>query len=161
MIKKGSTLFLKAVLVVMALIALAIAIFALPSIYKGGSAEFPMASKALLAIITILYVAAVPFFITLWQTWKLLNYIDTNKAFSDMSVRVLRNIKRCATIISILGMATVPLLLPIADADDAPGLLVIGFAFACAPIVVAVFAAVLEKLLTNAIEMKSENELTV
>jgi len=39
--KKGSTWFLRAVLVLMGIIALAVGIFALPSIYSGGSEEFP------------------------------------------------------------------------------------------------------------------------
>ena len=34
-------------------------------------------------------------------------------------------------------------------------------AFACIPLVIATFAAVLEKLLKNAINIKSENDLTV
>jgi ABC-type tungstate transport system substrate-binding protein len=52
-------------------------------------------------------------------------------------------------------------LYPIADADDAPGLIIIGAAIACAPVVIAVFAAVLERLLQSAIDLKSENDLTV
>ncbi len=159
--KKGSTLFLKATVVVMGLIALALGIFALPSIWKGGSAEFPTASTALLLIVIGLYATAVPFFVALWQTFKLLSYIDKNTAFSDASVRALKNIKLCAIIIAVLAFGGVPLLLPIAQADDAPGLLLFGFAIASAPVVVAVFAAVLQRLLQNAIDMKSENELTV
>lgn len=159
--RKGSTLFLKLVLAVLALAALAFCIFALPSAWKGGPAEFPMARNAILAIVIILYVSVAPFFFALWQTLKLLGYIDDNKAFSDLSVRALRNIKYCAIVITVLYFAIVPLLFPIADADDAPGLLVFGMIFACAPLVIAVFAAVLQRLLQNAIDIKSENDLTV
>jgi hypothetical protein len=159
--KKGSTLFLRAVVIVMGLVVLALCVFALPSIYKGGSEEFPAASRALLAIIVILYASVIPYFIALWQTMKLLGYIDRNIAFSDLSVRALGNIKRCGIAIAVLFMINVPLLLPIAEADDAPGLVLFGFALVCAPIVIAVFAAVLQRLLKSAIEMKSENELTV
>lgn len=161
MFKKGSTLVLKGAVIVMGAIASALCIFALPSIWKGGSAEFPEASYALLIIIIGMYATAIPFFVGLWQTLKLLSYIDKNTAFSDLSVKTLRNIKHCAVIIGVLYMGGVPFLLPIAEADDAPGLLIFGFVIACGPIVVAVFAAVLEKLLQSAIEMKSENELTV
>lgn len=161
MFKKGSTLVLKGTVLIIGILVLALGIFALPNIWKGGSAEFPAASTALLLIIIGIYATMIPFFVALWQTLKLLNYIDTNKAFSDLSVKALRNIKRCAVIICVLYIADVPLLFPIADADDAPGLIVIGFAIACTPLIVAVFAAVLEKLLQNAIDMKSENDLTV
>jgi len=159
--KRGSTIFLRATIVVMGLVVLALCIFALPSMWKGGSEEYPTAGRAIFLIMMGMYLTAVPFFIALWQTLKLLSYIDKKNAFSDLSVNALRNIKRCATTIAVLYLAGVPLLIPIAEADDAPGLMVIGFAIACTPIVVAVFAAVLQKLLQNAIEMKSENELTV
>lgn len=159
--KKGSTFFLKAVIFVIGLGVLALCIFALPAMWKGGSEEFPTASRAIFLIMIGLYATAVPFFIALWQTLKLLSYIDQNKAFSDLSVKALRNIKYCASTIAILYIAGVPLLFPIADADDAPGLVAIGMALACAPIVIAVFAAILQKLLKNAIDIKSENDLTV
>ncbi|HEY9480747.1 MAG TPA: DUF2975 domain-containing protein [Candidatus Paceibacterota bacterium] len=159
--KKGSTYFLRFAVFIMGLIVLALCIFALPSIWKGGSAEYPSASNSVFLIVIGLYATTIPFFIALWQTLKLLGYIDRNTAFSELSVRALRNIKRSWTVISILYIAGVPLLFPIADADDAPGLILIGAAIACAPITVAVFAAVLERLLKNAIDIKSENDLTV
>jgi hypothetical protein len=145
----------------MGLIVLALCIFALPAMWKGGSEEFPTASRALFLIMLGMYASAVPFFAALWQTLKLLGYIDQNKAFSDLSVRALRNIKRCGIAIAVLYIGGVPLLFPIAQADDAPGLLAIGMVIALAPIVIAVFAATLQKLLQNAIDLKSENDLTV
>ena len=48
-------------------------------------------------------------------------------------------------------MGGVPLLYPIAEVDDAPGLLLMGFAMACIPIVVAVSAEVLEMLVKSKI----------
>jgi hypothetical protein len=161
MFKKGSTLFLKAAVVFMALVVLAISIFALPEIWKGGSAEYPVASTALLMIMIGLYLTIIPFYVALWQTLKLLTHIDRNDAFSEASVKALRMIKYCGAVISVLYITGVPFLFPIAQADDAPGLILIGAAIACAPIVVTVFAAVLERLLGNAIEFKSENDLTV
>lgn len=159
--KRGQTYFLKAALIFMALSVLAFCIFALPSIWKGGSAEFPEASHAVVLIVIGLYVTVIPFYIALWQAFKLLGYIDQNKAFSEMSVNALKHIKYCAIVISVLYVCGVPLLFPIADADDAPGLILIGAAIACGPIVIAVFAAILEKLLQNALDLKSENDLTV
>ncbi len=159
--KRVSTNFLRLVIFLIGLGVLALCIFALPAMWKGGSEEFPTASQAVFLIMIGLYATAVPFFIALWQALKLLSYIDQNKAFSDLSVKALRNIKYCAIAITILYMGDVPLLYPIADADDAPGLIIIGAVIACAPLVVAVFAAVLQKLLQSAIDIKSENDLTV
>ena len=159
--KRGSTHFLRFTTFLFGAIALVIGIFGLPNIYQGGSAEFPVASRAILVIVLILYVTIVPFFVALWETLKLLRYIDQNIAFSASSVRALRNIKYCAVAMFFLYLACVPFLFPIADTDDAPGLLLIGAALACSPLVIAVFAAVLERLLQNAIDIKSENDLTV
>jgi hypothetical protein len=120
-----------------------------------------MAPFAARLIMIGLYATVIPFFIGLWHAFTFLNYIDTNQTFSESSVQVLKKIKYCAITIGIIYMGGLPLLYPIADADDAPGLLVFGFLFACIPIVVAIFTEVLERLLQNAIEIKSENELTV
>lgn len=159
--KRVSTNFLRFIIFLIGAGVLALCVFALPAMWKGGSAEFPTASDALFLIMIGMYATAVPFFIALWQALKLLSYIDQNKAFSDLSVRAIRNIKHCATIIAVLYVGGVPLLLPIADADDAPGLLPIGMAIACIPIAVAVFAAIFQRLFQNAIDIKSENDLTV
>lgn len=48
-----------------------------------------------------------------------------------------------------------------ADKDDAPGVIVIGLVIIFASIVIGVFAAVLQKLLKEAIDIKLENDLTV
>jgi|SRR3989344_2187683 len=149
------TIFLRATIFVIGASVLALCIFALPSAWKGGSAEFPTASRSVFLIVIGLYVTAIPFFIALWQALKLLQLIDTNKAFSDLSVAALKKIKYCAIVIGVLYLGGVPLLFPIADADDAPGLVVIGFAIACVPIIVAVFAAVLQKLVQGVVDMKS------
>jgi hypothetical protein len=159
--ERSSTIFLRLTVIFLGLGVLALCIFALPSMYKGGSEEFPAASLAVFMIMIGAYITAIPFFIALWQTLKLLSYIDRNKAFSKLSIRALRNIKYCAITIAVLYVGGVPLLYPIAEADDAPGLILIGMAIACAPIVVAVFAAVFQKLLQSAMEIKSENDLTV
>lgn len=160
-LKKGTTLFLKVSVVAIGLIVLALCIFALPHMWRGGSEEFPMAGHAVFLIMIGLYVTTVPFFIALWQALLLLGHIEKNSAFSDTSVRALKNIKYCAIAISVLYVGGVPLLYPIADAEDAPGLILFGTIIACIPIVVAVFAAVLQRLFQNGIDIKSENELTV
>lgn len=162
-LKKGSTFFLRAVVIVLGLIVLALCIFALPQMWGGVAETDPpqIVVLSLRLIIAGLYASAIPFFIALFQTIKLLGLIDKNIAFSEMSVSVLNKIKYCAIVISALYLSGVPLLFPFAELDDAPGLLVIGFAIACMPVVIAVFAAVLQRLLQNAIDIKSENELTV
>ena len=108
-----------------------------------------------------LYASAIPFYFALYQAFKLLSYIDKNKAFSELSVKALKKIKYCAITISILYVLGMPLFYLIAEKDDAPGVIVIGLVIIFASMVIAVFAAVLQKLLQEAIDIKSENDLTV
>lgn len=159
--KRGSTHFLRFTTFMLGLVVLAICVFGLPNIYQGASAEFTGTALSNLVIVALLYASALPFFFALWQTFKLLSYIDKNTAFSDLTVKALRNIKYSAIAMTVLYFACVPFLIPIAEIDDAPGLIPIGAAFACIPLVVAVFAAVLQRLLQSAIDIKSENDLTV
>jgi len=148
---KRETLFLKIVVFLIGLPVLALCIFGLPSLVNY--LHYP--------VLIGMYAAAVPYFFALYQTLKLLSYIDQSKAFSDLSVGVLKNIKYCAITISILYAGLTPLLIPIADQDDAPGVVALGLVITFAAMVIAVFAAVLQKLLKNAIDIKSEYDLTV
>jgi hypothetical protein len=60
-----------------------------------------------------------------------------------------------------LYVIALPFVYIIAEVDDAPGLAVIGMVMIFAPMVIAVFAAVLQRLLQEAIDIKSENDLIV
>lgn len=153
---RKSTLFLRFIIVLIGLVVLALCVFALPSMWKGGSEEFPTAGYALFLIMIGMYATAIPFYFALWQAFKLLGYIDQDRAFSVLSVEALKKIEYSAIIIAVLYVGGVPLLFPVAQADDAPGLVVFGMVTACAPITVAVFTAVLQGLLQDAIDIKSE-----
>lgn len=159
--ERGSTLFLKVVVILMGLPVLAICIFIAPEI--GELAAYIFSDNVLIKhLVTIyLWITAIPYYFALYQAFKLLSYIDRNQAFSDLSVRALKNIKYAAVAISALWLLFMPVVYVMAEIDDAPGLILIGMAFTFAPMVIAVFAAVLQKLLKNAIEIKSENDLTV
>ncbi|MBP7831517.1 MAG: DUF2975 domain-containing protein [Candidatus Pacebacteria bacterium] len=158
--KKATTHFLRVAIIIIGLVVLAICIFALPSMSKGMGLEFPMLERIEHWVVP-LYVAAIPFFLALWQGLKLLNYIDKNKAFSELSVMALRKIKYFAVAVSLCLYAALPFMFQIAQADDAPGIILMWGAVASVPIVIAVFAALLQKLLKNAIDIKNENDLVV
>lgn len=153
--KRGSTLFLRAAVWLIGLAVLAICVFALPPEIIAGETGYYR------PILLGLYVAAVPFFFALLQALKLLDYIDKNTAFSDLSVRALKKIKYCAVCIGAMFTAGMPYIYMAADYDDAPGVILIGLIIIFASTVIAVFAALLEKLLHTVIALKSENDLTV
>ena len=106
--------------------------------------------------------ASVPCFIALFQSFQLLRYIETDRAFSDLSVKALRMITRAALAdFLICTVGGLPFFYVMAQMDDAPGLVLIGLAIAGIAFIIFVFSSVLNRLLQNAIAMKSENDLTI
>ncbi len=159
--EKGTTLFLKSVLIVMGLPILAFCILILPSIAKEILGYHPEYSTFIYAVLVVMYATAIPYYMALYQSFKLLNLIDANMAFSDLSVKALKNIKQCAYAISIMYTLIMPFFYILGEFDDAPGIILIGLTLIFASTVIAFFAAILQKLLKDAIEFKSENDLTV
>lgn len=158
---KRETFFLKVVVFLMGLPVLALSIFVLPKIAEFFAELNPKLDFLQYPFLIGLYVTVIAFFAALYQTLRLLSYIDKNEAFSDLSVMALKNIKYCAITISGLFVVFMPLIYLMAEVDDAPGMILIGMVIIFGSLVIAVFAAVLQKLLKNAIDIKSENDLTV
>lgn len=157
--KLGTTLFLKIAVFLIGIPVIALCIFGL--IWLANNPANPDYAHILYPILIGIFVSAVPFFVALYQALRLLGYIDKNIAFSELSVKALKNIKYCAVTICTLYVIMMPLVYFVAEKDDAPGLIIIGMAPIFASLVIAVFAAVLQKLLKEAIDMKSENDLTI
>jgi hypothetical protein len=78
-----------------------------------------------------------------------------------LSVDAFKYIKYCAIAIGALFVIGMPYIYQAADKDDAPGVIVIGLVIIWASFVIATFSAVLQKLVQNAVDIKSENDLTV
>ncbi|MBB6733922.1 DUF2975 domain-containing protein [Cohnella zeiphila] len=156
--ERASTLFLKVTVFLIGIPVVALCI-GLPWIAKEAADHFP--AHWLYPALVGMYGSAIPFFMALYQAFRLLSYIDRNEAFSELSVVALKKIKYCAVAIAVLYAACVPFLYHMADRVDAPGLLALGLVIPFASLVIAVFAAVLQMLLQNAIEIKSVNDLTV
>ncbi|WP_342527663.1 DUF2975 domain-containing protein [Chryseomicrobium sp. FSL W7-1435] len=162
--KKGTTFFLKIALLVIALPVAVICFYAMPLLaieafsYMNDENTLPF---IMLGLVAAALLSAIPYYSALFQAYKLLRLIETNAAFSDASVRALKKIKRSGLWISFLFTLALPLIFMVAQWDDAPGLVLIGMVIVGASVVVAVFAAVLEALLQEAITYKLENELTI
>lgn len=156
---RGTTLFLKATVFLMGIPIVALCIFGLPAVVGEAADIYP--AWMYVPIIVAMYASAIPFFAALYQAFKLLKYIDRNQAFSELSVRALKLVKYCAFAIAVLYTSALPFVYFVADRDDAPGLAVLGMVVPFASVVIGVFAAVLQKLLHNAIDIKAENDLTV
>ncbi|MEG0774230.1 DUF2975 domain-containing protein [Clostridium sp.] len=157
--KKYSTTFLKIVVILIGIPVLALFLFGLPWLAKNP--VNPNYNHILYPILIGIFLSSIPYSVALYQTLRLLGYIDKNKAFSELSVKALKNIKYCANIISALYVVMMPFVYLLAEKDDAPGLILMGMVPIFASMVIAVFAAVLQRLLQDAIDMKSENDLTI
>ncbi len=157
-IKVPPTTFLRiSVWVIAAAVAALCGLIGVEIIKEGISLHYPM----LWGIVITIYFSAIPFFIALRQALKLLRYIDRGSAFSPLSLRALKNIMHCALLIAVLYAAATPHLYSLAQLDDAPGVLLLGFIIIFASVLIALFAAVLRTLLGQAIALQSENELTI
>jgi hypothetical protein len=156
-----STLFLKIAVILMGIPVLALCIFLVPEMGDLAAKLLPNFAFIKYLVSIIFYASAIPFYFALYLAFSLLRYIDKNNAFSELSVMALRKIKYCAVIISGLHLLVWPLFYLFAEADDAPGVVLVGLIVPFASIVIAVFAAVLQKLLQEAIDIKSENDLII
>ncbi|MFE3973526.1 MULTISPECIES: DUF2975 domain-containing protein [unclassified Peribacillus] len=159
--KQVSTIFLKIAVILIGMPILALCIFLVPGIAKFAAELYPDMAYLKYLVLIDLYASVIPFYFALYQAFKLLSFIDKNKAFSELSVRALKKIKYCAITISSLYVAGMPLFYLMAEMDDAPGIILIGLVVIFASMVIAVFAAVLQRLLQEAIDIKSENDLIV
>lgn len=158
--KRISTIFLQAVVVIIGIIALAFMI-RMPMI-EGRAANLDLLSIYSDPFILYGYAASIAFFIALYKAFRLLGYIRQNRVFSPVSVKALRSIKYCALILSILIVVAGLYIRIFHSKDDDPA----GFIAMCivatfASVVVATAAAIFEKLLQKAVDLKSENDLTV
>src|SRR3989344_466921 len=162
--KKGSIFFLRVVIVLIGIVALFIMIrFPLT---EGRAINLDLFSIYSDPFIIYGYLASIPFFVALYQAFKLLGYIGQNKIFSLNSVKALRTIKYCAIVLSILiVMAAIYIRLSFSvksvTDDDPAGFIAVSIVATFISVVIATAAAVFEKLLQSAVDIKSENDLTV
>src|SRR6266446_7913951 len=93
--KRSSTIFLQIVIVLIGIGALALMLWE-PHI-EGRNAHatlFEIYFKD--PFLAYAYIASIPFFVALYQAFKVLGYTGQNKVFSQAAVKALRTIKYCA-----------------------------------------------------------------
>jgi hypothetical protein len=158
--KRISIIFLQSVIVLIGIVALAILIrFPLT---EGRAANLDLLSIYSDPFILYGYATSIAFFVALYKAFKLLGYIGQNELFSLNSVRTLRSIKYCAIILSILiAMAGLYIRIFYNKDDDPAGFIAMCILITFISIAVATAVAVFEKILQNAVDMKTENDLTI
>lgn len=157
--KRSSTTFLQVVIVLIGIGALAFLLWE-PHI-EGRNAHatlFEIYFKD--PFLAYVYIASIPFFVALYQAFKVLGYAGQNQIFSQEAVTALRTMKLCA--IAIIGFVAVSVIfLPFGDPDDRPPGVVMRILITFGSIVTATATAMFERILRSAVDMKSENDLTV
>jgi len=159
--RRGSTIFLQAVIVLIGIGALAFML--LEPHFEGRNAHatlFEIYFKD--PFLAYAYLASIAFFVALSRAFTLLGYVAQNEAFSQNSVRALRTIKYCAMIlVAMVGAAVAYLFIAVRGNDDIAGGVAMGLILLFVSAVTATAAAVFERRLQNAVDIKSENHLTV
>ena len=157
--KRSSTIFLQTVIVLIGVGTLALMLWE-PHI-EGRNRHatlFEIYFKD--PFLAYAYIASIPFFVALYQAFKVLGYVGQNKVFSPRAVKDLRTIKFCA--LSIIGFVVGgEIFIMLGNSDDRAGGVFMGILISFGSIVIATAAAVFERILQNAVEIKSENDLTV
>lgn len=157
--RKGSTLFLKFVICLIAIGAL-LWLILFPQL-EGRAANLDLISIYKDPLIIYAYIGSISFFIALYQAIKLLGYIDGNQVFSQAAVNAVRNIKYCAiTLGGFIVLGILYIRLSVID-DDPAGVTALGIFTTFAALVIATATAVFQRVLQNAVDIKSENDLTV
>ncbi len=160
--KRSSTVFLQGVIVLIGLGALALLLWE-PQI-EGRNAHatnFEIYFKD--PFLALVYTGSIPFFVALYQAFKVLGYVGQNKVFSPEVVKALRTLRYCA--LAIIGFVVVEeifiLVMDKGDNDNPGAPIFLGILIIFPSIVVATAAAMFERILQKAVDMKSENDLTV
>ena len=156
--KHGAILFLRAVLVLVGIGALAFMLWE-PHI-EGRNANatlFEIYFKD--PFLAYAYAGSTPFFVGLYQAFKLLGYAERNLTFSPMAIRSVQTIKYCA--FALIGFVAIgEIFIMLGDSDDRAGGVFIGLLITFASIVVAATMVVLQPALQHAADVTSENVLT-
>ena len=159
--KRSSTIFLQVVIVLIGIGALAV-LLGEPRI-EGRNAHATLFETYFKdPFLAYAYIASIPFFVALYQAFQVLGYVRQNKTFSQTTVKALRTIKYCA--IAIIGFVAVSVIFMypmFGDKDDRPAGVFMRILITFPSIVVATTAAMFERILQNAVDIKSENDLTV
>ena len=157
--KRSSTAFLQVVIVLIGMGALTFMLW--EPLLEGrnkNATVFEVYFKD--PFLAYVYLASIPFFAALYHGFKVLGYAGKNQVFSQAAVNSLRTIKFCA-IAMIVFIAGAEIFILMHESDDRAGGVAMGIVMGLISIVMATTAATFERILQNAVDLKSENDLTV
>ncbi len=158
--KKSSTIFLQVVICALGLGALALLIWE-PQLegVNAHATNFEIYFKD--PFIALVYLGSIPFFVALYKAIRVLGLSGSNQIFTQPAIDALRTIKKCALlIIGFVVIEEIVIMLNHGNDDPAGGVFM-GVLITFGSVVVAVAATMFERILQKAVDLKSENDLTV
>jgi hypothetical protein len=158
-VKRGSTTFLKVIIFLAGIAVLALCIW-LPEIAVRDARVHPDTAYFLIPFLVCAYGFCIAFSVALYQAYKLLTYIEKNNAFSELSLKSLKIIKKCAfTVIFLilLGIVSLKVLAKVTGGDAAGPISLCLMGILATSIITAIVDA-LQKPLKNILELKPEND---
>ena len=149
--KRGFTIFLQVVIVMIGIGVLALLLWE-PQVEgrNVNATQFEIYFKD--PFLAYIYLAFVPFFVGLYQAFKILGYARRNEIFSQRSVRALQIIKYCAltTALFIAG-AEAYIFIFVRGTDDVAGGVMMGAFIIFVSAIIATAAAVFGRNLQTAV----------
>jgi hypothetical protein len=160
--KRSSIIFLQIIIVLIGVAALAFLLWE-PQVEGVNKNRTNFEIYFQDPFLALVYAGSIPFFMALYQAIRALGYVGRNQVFSPEVVKALRTIKYCA--LAIIGFVVVEeiwiLLMNDRDSDNPGAPIFLGLLIILPSIVVATTAGMFERILQNAVDLKSENDLTV
>lgn len=156
---RASSVFLRAVVVAVGLGALAFLLWE-PHVEgrNANATTFEIYFRD--PFLAFVYVGSIPFFVALYQAFRVLGNAGSPREFSPAAVKSLRTIKRCA--FALVGFVAVGEIIILSQTgEDRAGGIAMGLFIAFGAIVVATAVSLLERAVQAATELKSEHDLTV
>ena len=152
-VKLSSTFFLKIVAFLIGIAVLAVCVYWLPQTAIRDAKVRP-GDYSIYPLLLCAYRVCITFSVALFQAYKLLSYIHLNNAFSDLSLKSLKVIKKCAfTVIFFILILLVYLrIFAMFTGDDAAGPIALGLIGILITAIIAAIIDVLQKPIKNALE---------
>jgi len=150
-VKQTSIAFLRLVIVLIAIGAVALLLWE-PQIEGRNAHATPFEIYFKDPFLAYAYVASIPFFVALYQAFKVLGYVGANRVFSQATITSLRTIKFCALAIVGFVAAGESIFILFNNSDDRAGGVAIGIGIAFGSLTAAAAATMLEGILRDTAE---------
>ena len=157
-VKRGSTTFLKVIILLIGIAVLAVCIVLLPEVARRDAIERPD-DYSLYPLLGCAYGVCITFSVVLYQLFKPLTYIEKKNAFSELSLHSLEVITKCSFTVIFFILLAIVYLRGHAQftGDDAAGPVSLGLMGILATSIIAAIVDVLQKPIKNVLDSQPKN----